>query len=506
MSKFDTIVIGSGLGGLSAASYLAKNGKKVLVLEQHSLIGGCATCFKRKDMLIDAGLHEMDWGNPKTDMKEIVFKKLGLMEKIELIPLPSAWSILSKDFHLQIPHGEEEVKKTLIRLFPHEEKGIEKYFKAIKLQAYSARRFAWDMNKFELFFFPFTTAWIFLKNKLLNLKVSDVLNSIIKDDKLKKILNINIGYYHHDPKKFIWSFHAISQKHYYDGAVYVKGGSGALSKTFEELVRENNGEVKSKCDVVEILTSNSKAIGVRYKQNRKFFEVYADNIIANCDPEIVYNDLLKNKNLDLTLDVKKIENKNRACSLISAYFIYDRNISEIYPNMDYANFILDKEFFDASFDNSNTLDFEISKRTLAFVNYSKIDNGLSQRDDRFLGVAAISSHFKEWDLNEKEYRVKKEEILQAIISKLDEYFPNLSSYMIHSELATPKSILRYTRAKEGTAYGFSQDKEGRAYRLNYVSKTVKNLFFASAFTFPGGGFTGAILGGYYTASKMLCKS
>ncbi|RAX58369.1 hypothetical protein CCZ01_02835 [Helicobacter monodelphidis] len=67
--KYDTIIIGSGLGGLTCGATLAKNGKKVLVLEQHNLIGGCATCFKRKGMLIDAGLHELDWGDSRTDMK-----------------------------------------------------------------------------------------------------------------------------------------------------------------------------------------------------------------------------------------------------------------------------------------------------------------------------------------------------------------------------------------------------------------------------------------------------
>ena len=63
--NYDAIIIGSGLGGLTCGAMLAKSGKKVLVLEQHDLIGGCATCFKRKGMLVDAGLHEMDLGTKK---------------------------------------------------------------------------------------------------------------------------------------------------------------------------------------------------------------------------------------------------------------------------------------------------------------------------------------------------------------------------------------------------------------------------------------------------------
>ncbi|HGF9815068.1 TPA: FAD-dependent oxidoreductase [Campylobacter lari] len=184
--KFDIVIIGSGLGGLSAGAYLAKNGKKVLVLEQHSLIGGCATCFKRKGVLIDAGLHEMDLGEAKTDMKHLVFEKLGIKNKIEILPLPSAWSIKSKNYNLTLPHGIEKVKEVLKKEFPQECKGIDKYFNAIRLQAYSVRRFPWDMSFMELFLFPFTTAWIFLKNKITNKKVYDVLNSYIKSDKLKK--------------------------------------------------------------------------------------------------------------------------------------------------------------------------------------------------------------------------------------------------------------------------------------------------------------------------------
>ncbi|EAH8201488.1 NAD(P)/FAD-dependent oxidoreductase [Campylobacter lari] len=496
--KFDVIIIGSGLGGLSAGAFLARNGKKVLVLEQHSLIGGCATCFKRKGILIDAGLHEMDFGDPKTDMKHLIFEKLGINNKIEILPLPSAWSIKSKNYNLTLSHGIEKVKEVLKKEFPQECKGIDKYFNAIRLQAYSVRRFPWDMSFMELFLFPFTTAWIFLKNKITNKKVYDVLNSYIKSDKLKKILNANLSYYHHDSKEFIFSFHGIAQKHYYDGGVYIKGGSQALSNALAAVIKENQGHVLAKAEVVKILTKDQKVYGVEYIQNNQKHTIHAQNIIANCDPLIVYKDLLKD--LNLIQEIKAIESKKRACSLVSAYFIYDEDISKIYENIDYCNFIFEDDFLNSSYENTNILKLDIKKRPMAFVNYSKIDSGLAS--DKYIGVVAFSSKYSEWDLNKQDYQAKKEEVLKAIVQRLDEIFPNLSSYLIHQELATPKTIQKYTKAYEGTIYGFSQDQEGAKYRLHYKSKSIENLYYANAFIFPGGGFTGAILGGYFCANKM----
>lgn len=507
---YDAIIIGSGLGGLSAGATLARAGKKVLVLEQHSLIGGCATCFKRKGMSVDAGLHEMDWGDPKTDMKQFVFKKLGIDEKIKIIPLPSAWSIVihngEKIKELTIPHGQEKVKEVLKQEFPHESAGIDAYFKAINQQAYAVRKFPWDLGFLDFFFFPITTAWIFAKNIISNAKVSDVLDKMIKDSKLKRILNINLSYYHHDPKSFIWSFHAIPQKHYYDQGVYVKGGSQSISDALVEVIVENGGEVRAKSDVLEILSEGSKAIGVRYfdSVNKIQENVYGENIIANCDPAIVYRELLGGKGINLDAEIKKDESKPIATSLVSAYLIYDKNISELYPNMDYSTFIMQDKVYQAPFEQSNVYDLEIKDRPLAFINYSKIENGLSQKDDRHLGVVALASHMQEWEnLNDEEYKEKKAVVLDEILKILDQQFPNLSSHMIHAELATPKTIRRYTRTREGTPYGYSQDKEGQGYRLDWKSRSVKNLYFASAFTFPGGGFTGAILSGYRTACGIL---
>ena len=86
--KYDQIIIGSGLGGLTSAAYLAKKGKKVLVLEKHFIPGGCATSYKRRGAIFEAGLHEMDMGSKFYDMKHIIFKKLELTNSVPFIKLP----------------------------------------------------------------------------------------------------------------------------------------------------------------------------------------------------------------------------------------------------------------------------------------------------------------------------------------------------------------------------------------------------------------------------------
>ncbi|WP_104696809.1 MULTISPECIES: phytoene desaturase family protein [unclassified Helicobacter] len=502
MQKFDVVVIGSGLGGLSCGATLSKSGKKILVLEQHSLIGGCATCFPRKGMMVDAGLHELDFGTRDRDMKHHIFDVLGLWDKIKLVPLPTAWTIQSQSEKFIIPHGNTQ--EVLKKMFPYEAEGIDKYFKKIDFQAKIAKKFPFDMKFLEFFIAPITTVIFLTYNVIRNKTAGEVLDECIRDSKLKRILNINLVYYHYDPYKFIWSYHAIPQKGYYTQGMYVKGGSQALSNGFASIITENGGEVRAKADVTKILLDGNKAVGVRYfdKNTKEEVEVYADKIVANCDPMIVYSELLPQdrsyeKDLRLTRDFET------ETSLLSIYMIFEKNLSEIYPDMDYSTFILDDKELNKDFKDSSYAKLDYKDMGFVFVNYSKIDSGLSDRDDRFLGVITTFARYDDWNLEKEEYKAKKEELKAFFEKRLEETFPGIMQYCIHSELATPKTIQRYIRTRKGTPYGYDQNKEGFMGRERYDSKSVKNLYFASAFGFPGGGFTGAILSGYRTAKKIL---
>ena len=82
---YDIIIIGGGLGGLTAGAKLAKEGRSVLLLEQHNRPGGYATSFKRKDFIMEVGLHEMDGLHPR-DLKTKIFRDLGRPEAPILMP------------------------------------------------------------------------------------------------------------------------------------------------------------------------------------------------------------------------------------------------------------------------------------------------------------------------------------------------------------------------------------------------------------------------------------
>ncbi len=84
---YDIIIIGSGLGGLTAGAKLAKEGKKVLLLEQHDRPGGCATTFYRRDYTMEVGLHEMD-GLHERDLKTKIFRDLGVFDRVEFLKVP----------------------------------------------------------------------------------------------------------------------------------------------------------------------------------------------------------------------------------------------------------------------------------------------------------------------------------------------------------------------------------------------------------------------------------
>lgn len=117
----EIVIVGSGLGGLIAGAKLSKEGYRVLLIEQHNVVGGCATTFKRKECIIEVGLHEID-GFDNEDIKTVIFRDLGIQDKLTLIPIPELYRVKRMDFDFKFSHVVAEVKEELQTLFPKKKK------------------------------------------------------------------------------------------------------------------------------------------------------------------------------------------------------------------------------------------------------------------------------------------------------------------------------------------------------------------------------------------------
>jgi hypothetical protein len=149
---------------------------------------------------------------------------------------------------------------------------------------------------------------------------------------------------------------------------------------------------------------------------------------------------------------------------------------------------------------NNTGDW--SKRSFVFVDYNKIDSQLAPAG-KSVGVICCADYLKDWDgLSKEDYKAKKEEVAQILLGRLEKQFPGIRESIEYYEVATPKTIKRFTSNTAGSVYGFAQSKEQSGTKRLRNNFLIPNLYFASAWAFPGGGFEGSIMAGFLAALQM----
>ncbi|MHA1218366.1 MAG: phytoene desaturase family protein [Candidatus Heimdallarchaeaceae archaeon] len=500
--KNDIIVIGAGLGGLFSGAKLAKEGKKVLLIEQHTIPGGCATVFKRKGYTFEVGLHEMD-GLHEDDFKVNIFKDLNIYENVEFLEIPEFYRFTNGRVDIVIPHNVDQAIKNLVRVFPDEESGIRKYFDVIINLPKEMFRFPKKKWK-QLLLFPFVPILYPKLAKYLKMSLGDFLDTIITNDDLKLVLLANLGYYHDDPYSMAMSWYCMAQSNYYTGgAHYIKGGSQKLSDYLSQFILDNGGEVLLGYRVEKIIVENNRAIGVEFRKTRsdntETKKVFADEIIANASVPNVVNNLLSSD--EATVLKAKTKELKTSCSLFSIYIGFKKPIKEI-GNKYYSTFILNSGVKNQT-DLANCFKGDLSSKGFVFVDYSQIDSQLAP-EGKGVGSICTIDYTSVWEnLTKEEYNKKKEEVAQTFFNRLERVIPGIKQEIDYYEVATAKTIERYTLNPQGSVYGYAQTPEQAVPNRIKQKSPIENLYFASAWTFPGGGFGGAIISGYLCAIGIL---
>ena len=335
-----------------------------------------------------------------------------------------------------------------------------------------------------------------------DMSVGDFLDSIIRDDDLKLVLLGNLGYFHDDPYALSLNYYAIAQASYFSGGGnFIRGGSQVLSDYLAGSIQQHGGDVLLRHVAEKILVEGGKATGVifREKSSGKLqTQAQADTVIVNAAMPKVAKDLLPGEQGSLMEE--KTKELTIGPSLLTVYFGFSKPLKET-GNRHYSTFFFDPSVkTQADIAGNNRGPF--AKRSFVFVDYGQLDSALAP-EGKSVGAVCCTDYSSDWEqLEEEQYRLKKETVAQTFIQRLDSFFPGFQHLIEYYETGTPRTIERYTMNPGGAVYGFAQ-APGKT--RSGESDLLDNLYVASAWGKYGGGFSGAIYCGYMCALDILRK-
>jgi all-trans-retinol 13,14-reductase len=503
VEEFDTIIIGSGAGGLASAICLAKAGQKVLVLEQHYVPGGWCHSFHINGQRFSPGVHYIglvDEGQSTNNL----YRALGVANELIFFRMnPKGYEhCWIGDQKIDMPAGIDALYESLAQRFPHEKENLKKYLDLVErvnkqVQLIPKMKGFWDHLTI-----PFRTKDMG-KYGLFSLK--RVIDWHIKDPLLKSILNIQCGDHGLPPAQASFPVHCVVMYHYFSGAFYPMGGGAGIVKAMTNAFKKLGGEIRVKQNVKKIIIENKKALGVELDDGQRFF---AKNILSNADPSNTYLNLVGKENLSDKLLKKLSKTKYSVTSLI-LFLTLDMDVKK--AGIDSGNiWSLKNENIDVLDDElKNTNILEGTEFPALFISCSTLKdpssfNGRYYNFEAvtFIDNASFDKFDHEGDYHTEAYTKYKEIIIEKFLNNIEKVIPGAKQHVVHAELGTPKTNQHYIKATDGNVYG-TEKKFNQIGAFSFKCKSeIKNLYLCGASTISHG-VAGAAHSGVEAAAQIL---
>ena len=507
-ADYDTIIIGSGVGGLSAAICLAREGQKVLVLEQHDVPGGWCHSFYLNGHRFTPGVHYVGLVE-KGQSTAKLYEGLGIADDLTFFRMnPSAYEhAYIGDERFDFPGNFDELVEKLAEKFPKEEKNIKKYLNLVRNVSSELQLLPHVEGFWQHLTIPFRTKNMG-KYALFSLK--RVIDWHIKDPLLKRILNIQFGDHGLSPAKASFPLHSAVMDHYFNGGFYPCGGGGAIVKAMTNAIKENNGVVKTQQTVKKIiLTGNKKktAVGVELESGEKIF---ANRIISNADPNITYLNMIGAENLSNRLK-RKLNKTTYSCTSLMLFLTVSMDLKA--AGIDSGNiWLMPNEDMDTVYEKMMIPDITNDHAFKGMFFSCTTLKDPSSYDGKHHSIEAITylnynifEKFKdETDPRSQEYLKFKDLLTEKMIKTIEKIIPNIREHIVHKDLGTPITNEYYINATRGSVYG-TEKKLTQIGPFAYKAKSeIENLYLCGA-SISSHGVAGAGYSGVQTAGEILNK-
>ena len=475
-SKYDVVIIGSGIGGLVLGALLSKD-KKVLLIEKNNNFGGYCSGFLRGEFNFEVAVEAIN-GLKKGQTIYKLFEEIGILEPSLFIKPKYLYRSIYDEFDLRVPqNGEHKYIELLYSLFSKQKRNIDQLFAEMELIYKEIDML--DKTK-SLKKCPKVLEYS-------DVTVEELLDKYISDEKLKTVISQYWLYCGLPPSKLSSvTFSYIWYDYTFNGGYYPEKGMGEVARRCIDVIKRNGGEAINNSEVTKIYNENDKAVGIEVGKSKE--RINADVFVSNIDIARTL-DMLSEKNKKITSFIHKIKEKETSISAFKIYLGLNVSLKKLGID-DYEIFInpgydMDEMYYKSLQNLAKEVPFSLTI-------YSNISDNFC-KDNKSVVTITMLAGYDFWEsLEEEEYKSTKEKMADILIKRCEKIIPKLSNYIEVKEIATPLTMKRYTGNKRGAIYGWSKENLYDEIRFMRNTTPLKNLFLSSHWTKIGGGVAGVL--------------
>lgn len=282
MSKYDVIIIGSGLGGLECGTILSKEGYNVCVLEKNDLFGGCFQTYRRRGHMLDTGIHYIG-SMEEGQMMNQFFRFAGIMDKLKIRKLnENAFDrIFYKDKVYDYAMGYDHFVENLCKAFPQERENLHRYAKS--LQEVGGLISVDNLKQGII-----STEGM----KYFNTSAAEMIAQTTPNPDLQSVLAGTALLYGGIREHSNFYEHAMINNSYIQGAYRFVDGSMQVASEMIDIIRANGGTVLNNSEVTRIIVENERVQGVETSSGERIESNY---VISNIHPKLTLTLLDKSR-------------------------------------------------------------------------------------------------------------------------------------------------------------------------------------------------------------------
>ncbi|MBP5214037.1 MAG: NAD(P)/FAD-dependent oxidoreductase [Bacteroidales bacterium] len=493
MSKYDIIIIGSGLGGLQCGYILSKRGYKVLILERQAQPGGCMQSYRRHGENLDTGMHYVG-GLGVGDCLYSSFKYMGLMDLPWVHLDPSGFDrVTIGDRTFRYAEGHEAFIDTLVKDFPTQRAGLEKY--AATMKEVGGHLFDAIMPRDVTDFF--TTS-------LFGASTYDFLHETFSDELLINVLSGSSLKMELAKETLPLYNFAQANNSFVQGSYRLKGDGNLIVYKLLDSIRAFGGELICNAEVEELIEKDGKLVAARCS-NGETYE--ADLFISNAHPAVTC-DLVKE-----STKLKKVY-RNRIHRLENTYGMYTVSLVLKPGQLKYFNWnqyiYVKPNVWDYFKQDGPVSGLLISCRV---PETAELQNGFvtNDPDARILDILTPLpwEKIQQWEQTKvghrgEEYKAFKERLADECIALSERFIPGLHNMVEARFSSTPLTYRDYTLTPNGSSYGVRKDYHNPMMTLLSAKTPIPNLLLTGQ-SLTLHGLLGVTMTSLFTVAEIIGK-